>query len=180
MKDKGIRFVVYMGPYQNTVKLQQAMKQQGFEADVFLQDSTIYDQGYVDQAGSDGDGTYAYSTTNLFDDVGIKEMALYRAWLDQVKPGADPNFYGLYAWSATRLFVEQATALGGELDRKSLVASLGRVCNWTGNGVHGPQAVGAKTTDACISIMQLNDGTWTKVSPGEFMCGPLTDSGIGG
>ena len=42
-------------------------------------------------------------------------MALYRAWLDQVKPGATPNYFGLYAWSAARLFVEQAVALGGKL-----------------------------------------------------------------
>ncbi|HYF72929.1 MAG TPA: ABC transporter substrate-binding protein, partial [Nocardioides sp.] len=100
MKNKGIELVVYVGPYQNTVKLLDAMKQQGFEPDVFLQDSTIYDQRFVEEAGANGDGVFAYSTTALFDDTTIAEMALYRSWLDQVKPGAVPNYYGLYAWSA--------------------------------------------------------------------------------
>ena len=117
LKDAGVELVVYVGPYQNTVKLQQAMQQQDYDPEVFLQDATIYDDGYVEQAGSLGDGTYVYSTTDLFDNMQNKEMALYRSWLDQVSPGAVPNYYGLYAWSAARLFVEQAVKLGGKLDR---------------------------------------------------------------
>ena len=180
MKNKGIELVVYVGPYQNTVKLLDAMKQQGFEPDVFLQDSTIYDQRFVEEAGANGDGVFAYSTTALFDDTTIAEMALYRSWLDQVKPGAVPNYYGLYAWSAARLFVEKAVGLGGKLTRASLVAAMKGVRDWTGNGVHSPQQVGAKTTANCQSILQLNDGRWRQVSPGKFMCAPLIDSGTGG
>ncbi|WP_126688276.1 ABC transporter substrate-binding protein [Nocardioides ferulae] len=180
MKDKGIEMVVYTGPYQNTIKLQQAMKQQGFEPEIFLQDATIYDANYVEQAGADGDGAYVYSTTALFDDMSIEEMKLYRSWLDQVSPGAVPNYYGLYAWSAARLFVQQAVALGGRLDRKSLVEGLSKVRNWTGNGLHAPQQVGAKTTTNCVSIIRLEGGTWSQVSPGGFLCGPLIDSGVGG
>jgi hypothetical protein len=106
-------------------------------------------------------------------------MALYRSWLDQVKPGAVPNYFGLYAWSAARLFVEQAVALGGKLSRASMVDALSKVKNWTGNGVHSPQQVGAKTTANCQSILQLNGGKWSQVSPGDFMCAPLIDSGEG-
>ncbi|WP_296607479.1 ABC transporter substrate-binding protein [Nocardioides sp.] len=179
MKDEGIRLVVYVGPYQNTVKLLDAMKQQGFEPDVFLQDSTIYDQRFVDEAGDNGDGVYAYSTTAMFDDTSLKEMALYRSWLDQVKPGAVPNYYGLYAWSATRLFVEKAVELGGKLSRESLVAALKGVKSWTGNGLHAPNQVGSKTTANCQSVLQLNNGTWRQVSPGTYMCAPLITSGTG-
>ena len=179
MKDKGIRLVVYVGPYQNTEKLLDAMKQQGLDPDVFLQDSTIYDQRFVEEAGDNANGVFAYSTTGMFDDSSIQEMQLYRSWLDQVKPGAVPNFYGLYAWSAARLFVEQAVALGGKLTRASLVQSVSRVKDWTGNGLHAPQQVGSKTTANCQSILQLDDGTWRKVSPGDYMCAPLIDSGTG-
>lgn len=178
MKDEGIKMVIYLGPYQNTVKLQQAMSQQGFEADVFLQDATIYDARYVEQAGDLGDGTYVYSSTDLFDNYSNKEMALYRAWLDQVKPGAIPNFYGLYAWSAARLFVEQAVGLGGKLTRASLVQSLRGVKDWTGNGLHVPQPVGSKSTYNCLSIFQLNNAKWRKLT--SYQCGPLINSGTGG
>jgi len=180
MKDKGIRFVVYAGPYQFTVRLQDAMQQQNFKPDVFLQDATIYTQDYVDSAGDAGDGSYVYSTTALFDDFSIDEMKTYRAWLQQVKPGADPDYYGLYAWSATRLFVEQAVALGGRLTRQSLVDAISQVKNWTGHGIHAPQQVGAKTTATCVKIFQLHSGRWSQVSPGDYMCGGLYDSHIGG
>ena len=173
MKDKGIRLVVYIGPYQDTVKLLDAMHQQGFDPDAFVQDATIYDQNFVDQAGDNGNGVYAWSTTRLFDDYSVKEMQLYRAWLQQVKPGAVPNYYGLYAWSAARLFVEQAVALGGKLTRSSLVDAMTKVRNWTGNGLHVPQQVGSKTTANCGSVLQLNDGKWRQVSGPGFQCGPL-------
>ena len=171
MKDKGVKLVTYTGPYQNSVKIQQAMQQQGFKA-MFLQDSTIYDQGYVDQAGSLGNGSFVYSTTELFD-ANIPEMKLYRAWLNQVSPGANPNFFGLYAWSATRLFVQQAVALGGDLNRNSLIASLKKVKDWTSNGIHAPQQVGARVTAECVKIFQLNGGSWKQVSGGDFLCSPL-------
>ncbi len=179
MKDKGIEFAMYIGPYQNTEKLQQAMQQQGFEPEVYLQDATIYDERFVEESGETADGSFVYTTTELLDDVSIKEMALYRSWLEQVKPGAVPNFYGLYAWSATRLFVEQAVALGGRLDRKSLVQALSKVRNWTGNGLHAPQQVGAKTTASCVKILQLDGGQWSQVSPGDYMCASNVDTGVG-
>lgn len=177
MKDKGIKLVNYTGPYQNTAKLLDAMKQQGFEPEVFIQDSTIYDQRFVDEAGANADGVFAYSTTARFDDFSVKEMALYRSWLDQVKPGAVPNYFGLYAWSAARLLVERAAALGGKLTRASLVESLKGVKDWTGNGLHVPQQVGAKNTANCTSVLQLKGGKWSQVSPGKYMCAPLVAAG---
>jgi hypothetical protein len=146
------------------------MQQQGMDA-MFMQDSTIYDQGYIDQAGSLANGTFVYSTTALFDS-NIPEMKLYRAWLDQVSPGAHPNFFGMYAWSATRLFVQEAVALGGKLTRKSLIEAVSKVKNWTSNGMHAPQQVGAKTTAECYKIFQY-DGGWKQVSSGDYLCGPL-------
>lgn len=175
LKDKGIELVAYVGPYQNTEKLLAAMKQQGYQPKVFVQDATIYDQRFTDEAGSEAKGVYVYSSTKLFDDYSVKEMQLYRSWLDQVKPGAIPNYYGLYAWSAARLFVQEAVALGGKLTRASLVSALKGVKNWTGNGLHVPQQVGAKTTSSCASIIQYDGSKWRQVSPGGFMCGPLLD-----
>jgi ABC-type branched-subunit amino acid transport system substrate-binding protein len=171
LKDKGVELVSYVGPYQNTVKLQQAMQQQAYEPEVFLQDATIYDSGYVESAGSVAKNTYVYSTTDLFDNFKNKEMALYRSWLDQVSPGAVPNYYGLYAWSATRLFVEKAVALGGKLDRAGIVAAMKSVKDWTGNGLHVPQQVGSKLTANCAAIFQLSGGKWSKISGSGYVCG---------
>lgn len=172
MKRENLDFIMYFGPYQFATRLQQAMKQQGFTPRVYLQDPTIYDENYVAQANGAGEGAYVFSTNQLFDS-GTPEMRLYRAYLDQVAPGAVPNYYGLYAWSATRLFVEQATALGGRLSRATLVDALRRVKGWTGNGLHAPMAVGSGETSPCITVIQLKGSTWRQVSPGDYMCGGL-------
>ncbi|MCW2816431.1 MAG: hypothetical protein JWN84_3886, partial [Nocardioides sp.] len=172
MKSKDLDFIMYFGPYQFAIRLQKAMQQQQYKPKVFLEDPTIYDANYVSQAGGAGEDSYVFSTNQLFDSSNA-EMKLYRAYLEQVAPGAVPNYYGLYAWSATRLFVEQATALGGKLTRASLVAALRKVKGWTGNGVHAPMSVGAKQTSPCVKIIQLKGETWRQVSPGDFMCGGL-------
>ncbi|GAA4092842.1 ABC transporter substrate-binding protein [Nocardioides kongjuensis] len=180
MKDKGIKMVVYLGPYQNTVKLQQAMQQQGFKPDVFMQDPTIYDQRYVQQAGALAEGTFVYSTIDLFENKANPEIQLYLSWLNQVKPGAVPNFYGLFAWSAMRLFVEQATALGGKLTRESLVAAVRKVNDWTDNGAHAAMRVGTAETPQCQKIIQYKGGRWQQVSPGTWLCGNVVNSGVSG
>ncbi|MGA8846665.1 MAG: ABC transporter substrate-binding protein [Nocardioides sp.] len=177
MKDNDIEFVQYFGPYQFTIKLQQAMAQQSFVPKVFLQDPTIYDANYLKQAGDLADDAYVFTTNELFDDTSIGEMALYRSWLERVAPGAVPNYYGLYAWSAARLFVEEATALGGKLGRASLVSSLESVTKWTGNGLHSPMEVGRKTTSPCIKIIQYDGSAWGSVSGKNFTCGALINAG---
>jgi ABC-type branched-subunit amino acid transport system substrate-binding protein len=179
LKDRGITMVYYLGPLQNTVKLQQAMQQQSYEPDVYLQDATIYDADYVEQAGDLADDVFVYTNIAQFDDTGNREMALYRAWLEQVSPGADPNFYGLYAWSAMRLFVQQAVRLGGKLTRDSLIAALRGVHAWTANGLHSPQDVGGKVTGTCQNVIQYTGESWKQVSPGTYMCGSLINTGVG-
>lgn len=173
LKNRGIELVTYVGPYQHTIRLQQAMQQQGYEPKAFIQDQTIYDDTYVQEAGAAGEGTLVYTTTALLDDMRNQEVALYRSWLEQVRPGAVATIYGAYAWSATRLFVEQANRLGGRLARPSLVAALRKVSDWTGNGLHSPQQVGSKRSGDCVRFIQLGGGRWKQVSPGDYVCGEL-------
>ncbi|WP_435768892.1 ABC transporter substrate-binding protein [Nocardioides sp. SYSU DS0651] len=180
MKEKGIRGVIYYGPYQNTVKLQQAMQQQGFKPDFYMQDPTIYDRRYVDQAGGVGEGSYVFSPNDLFENKGNSEIQLYLSWLQQVKPGAIPNYYGLFAWSAARLFVEKAIALGGKLTRGTMVDALNKTTSWNGNGAHTAMNIATGATPPCLKMLQLKSGRWQQVSPGNYMCGRVVNSGVGG
>ncbi len=181
MKDRGVRWVRFLGPYTGAVRLAQAMQQQGFEPDVFLQDSTVYDPRYVESGGDSVDGTYVFMNIVPFEESQrSKELQLYQAWLQQVKPGATPDFFGVYAWSAARLFVEQALALGGDLTRERVVARVKAVDDWTGNGIHAPQPIGPKRTSECFAIIRLENERWVRKSPGRYTCNGLTDSGIGG
>jgi ABC-type branched-subunit amino acid transport system substrate-binding protein len=174
LKNRGIRAVGFLGPFDSTVKLQQAMRRQGYEPDIFIQDGTIYDERYTKQAGDVAEGMMVYLNHPLFTSR-APEMQLYMAWLQQVKPGAIPNYFGLYAWSAARLFVERATALGGGLNRKSLVAEFGKVSKWTANGLHAEQNVSGGRTANCAIVARYEGGEWKKISPGEYLCAPLID-----
>ncbi|CAB4750555.1 unannotated protein [freshwater metagenome] len=179
MKDDGAGLVMYFGPFQFTIRLQEAMAQQGVDA-VFLTDPTVYDTRYVQQGGEAVDGTFVYSVIQRFDDARIPEMVLYRQWLERTAPGSVPNYYGLFAWSAARLFVQKATELGGKLTRPALVQALRGVREWDSNGIHAPMQVGAKTTPGCVKMLQLDGSTWKQVSPGDFLCGRVFDTGVGG
>src|SRR3546814_12479762 len=112
-------------------------------------------------------------SNGMFENSANKEVQLYRSWLQQVKPGAIPNVYGLFAWSATRLFVEEALALGGKLNRSSLIDAMKKVDKWTSNGLHAPFGVGQGKGAPCQKVLQLKRGQWTQVSTGAYICGSM-------
>lgn len=181
LQNRDITWVQYVGPYQYAVRLAQAMQQQNVRPDFFVLDLTGYDPRYIESGGDAVEGTYVWMPTALIerpDDN--EEMALYQAWLQQVKPGAIPDSYGLFAWSATRLFVERATELGGKLTRESLVKAVRGVRKWTANALHSPQDVGGKRTTECYRILRLQKGTYVQESAGDYLCEGLVNTGIGG
>ena len=173
MQNAGVKYVIFIGPYQDTVKLQQTMAQSGFKPTVFVQDPTIYDPGYVSSVGSAGNGTYVYMNFLPFSLASTNtEMRTYETWLQQVAPGASPTFYGVFAWSAAELFVQEAIRLGGKLNRATLVNALRGVNNWTANGMTAPQNVGGKINGSCWRIIQLENGNWNTL--GGYQCDGVT------
>jgi hypothetical protein len=113
----------------------------------------------------------------MFEEAGTnKEVALYENWLQQVHPGAAPSYFGLYSWSAARLFVEQAQKLGAGLTRQALIAALRHVDNWTGNGLHAPMHVGPKTSAECARWIVLRAGKWAPDGPRTFTCHGLSSA----
>ncbi|WP_310963411.1 ABC transporter substrate-binding protein [Nocardioides terrisoli] len=174
MKSKGIRYIIFLGPYQDTVRLVQTMQQAKFKPDVFLQDPTVYDPGYVKQAGSAGEGTYVYMNFVPFEQASSNtQMSTYIRWLQQVAPGASPSFYGVFAWSAAALFTQEAIKLGGKLTRASMVSALKGVHGWTNHKMTAPQDVGGKINGSCWRFVQLRGGKWVPVSGG-YQCDGVT------
>ena len=182
MQQKHVRFVEWVGAYQEAVQLAQAMQQQGFKPDVFLLDPTGYNAGYAQTGGTAVDGTYVYINSGLFEEAAANpELALYEQWLQRVAPGAVPSYFGVFAWSAARLFVTLAERLGPDLSRATLLTALRGVHAWTGNGIHSPQEVGAKRTGGCESFIRLRGSTWQRVYPASsFVCEGDVDSGVEG
>lgn len=178
LKSEGVQVVFWTGAYQQSVRLRQAMDQQGYEPKLYLRDPTDYNPAFVSEGGSAVDGTVVFTNFTPFEEVGKnKELALYLGWLDQVKPGATPSFFGLFSWSAARLFVQRSIALGGKLNRAALVAQVRAVKDWTANDLHSPQQVGAKRTGECWRFIQLGGGAWKPVGGTSYRCSGITTIG---
>jgi ABC-type branched-subunit amino acid transport system substrate-binding protein len=175
LKDKGVEVVFWTGAYQQSVRLRQTMEQQNYTPKLYMRDPTDYIADYVESGGSAVDGTVIFTNFAMFEEAAKnKEMALYLNYLQQVKPGADPTFFGVFAWSAARLFVEKAIALGGKLDRPSLIAELKKTGKWTANDIHSPQNVGSKQTGDCWRFIQLKDGKWVSLTS-KYECRGVTE-----
>ena len=176
MEQEGVKFVFMIGAYQHTVRLAKAMDQQGFNPDAYVVQASSYDQAFLDTGGSAVEDTLIYTDSGLFEQP-TPELRLYEQWLAQVAPDSHPAYFGQYGWGATRLFVEKAIGLGGDLTRESLVRELSTVRNYTANNMFAPQQVGPKQTSECTQFVQVQGGKFVKHSPGKFLCQGLTDSG---
>jgi len=175
MKDKGVKYVQMIASTDQFVRLAQAMQQQGFKPEVFMLDPTAYTQAFVKNGGDAVEGTTLFINFTPFEEASSnREEQLYLSWLQQVKPGAEPSFFGLFSWSAARLFAERATALGGRLSRSALISDLQHVDNWTANGLHSPQSVGPKRTGDCWRFVRLEGGKWSPVGGTKYTCSGLT------
>jgi ABC-type branched-subunit amino acid transport system substrate-binding protein len=181
MKDRGVRYVQWLGSSQHAARLLQAMKQQGYKPDAFVMDPVAYDVNFVSQAGSAADGLTVFTNTALLEEgANNKELQLYRTWLGRVAPGAVPDYFGFYAWGAAKLFVELAARIGPNLTRKALLEAVAGVHDYTGNGLFSPQNVGGRQTGKCWAFIRLQGGKWSRESPGSgFSCGDLVNTGVG-
>jgi ABC-type branched-subunit amino acid transport system substrate-binding protein len=180
LKETGAKIVYWMGSAQYAVRLQQAMRQQGYTPEAFITDPSAYDAQYVRQGGAAVDGTVVYTNGGLFEENN-PQVVLYKQWLGRVAPGASPSYFGMFAWAAARLFVQMAAKVGPQLTRKAMLDQVRGVHDFTAEGMVAPQDVGGKRTSACMSLVRLKGGTWSRLAPASgYSCGALIDTGVGG
>jgi ABC-type branched-subunit amino acid transport system substrate-binding protein len=175
MKSKGVQFVEFLGAYQQSARLAQAMQSAGFKPEVLMYDPSIYDPAFLKQAGSAAEGAYFFVNFTPLNES-QPELDLYKKWLQQTSPGAQPTFFGMFAWSAAKLFVEKSMALGGKLTRASLIAAVKASDGWTGGGMHSPMSVGSKHPPVCVRWMTIKGGQFVSYTP-KYVCGGYTSAG---
>ena len=130
-------------------------------------DPEVYDPGFIQSGGSAVNGAHVWINSALFEEAASNpEMQLYEKWLGiTTSPGKAPNYFGTFAWAAGELFAQEAIKLGAKLTRASLIAALKKVDNSTGNGLFGPQHVGARMTGGCYQFITLQNGKWVRERP---------------
>ena len=177
MQAAGVKYVQYTGSAQQAAGIVKAMQQQNFHP-IWVLDPEAYNTAYTQNAGSAAEGTHIWINALPFEEASrSSEMQLYEQWLQRTSPGAAPDYFGMYAWSAGRLFTDEALKLGGKLNRQTLLQALSHVDNWTGNGMTGPQHVGAKITGTCYNFIVYKSGKWVREGPGNYTCGSTVKVG---
>jgi ABC-type branched-subunit amino acid transport system substrate-binding protein len=175
MKEKNVTSVQFIASSAQFARMAQAMESADFHPKVYQIDPSAYNEGYTKVAGPAGFGTVVYINFTPFEEARSNpEISLYMRYLQQVAPGAKPTFFGHFAWSATRLFVEQATKLGGKLSRPALISAMRRVDNWTSHGAHAPQHVGSKKIADCWRFIQWTGKAWVPSDGRAYHCNGLT------
>ncbi|MFN2590519.1 MAG: ABC transporter substrate-binding protein, partial [Actinomycetota bacterium] len=159
--------------YQSIARLTQAMQQQNWFPDVMDWDSVVYDSEFLDRAQGSANGSLFFMNTAMIEEInGNPEMQLYRDWLGRVSPGSAPDYFGLYAWSAARMFQQLATKIGPNLTRDALFAQLKGLHSWDGHGLHAAHDIGKKTASNCFMYGKVTTNRFVRVFPGSgWTCG---------
>lgn len=163
MQNQGIQYITMVSDFQNIQRLQKSMRQQNYVPKVRDWDSVVYDQDYLKEAAA-VEGSFVFLNTALIEEGGT-EMDLYKNWLQRGSPGAVPDYFGLYTWSAFRLFQKLAIEIGPDLTREKMLAALKATKEWNGNGLHGPHQTGAKLPTVCNLYAQVKGGKFERMAP---------------
>ncbi len=166
LKTKGVRYVTFVGAYQQAARLAKEFVTQGFKPDVFQPTVTAYTPNFIKQAGSAAEGVYVAVAPSLVEEMeGNAELQTYAQWLNQVKPGATPTAIGQYSWAAAALFVEKMIELGPKPTRKGLLALMPKIRSYNGNGLFPPNDVGGRELTDCTSVVRVKNGKFVRFQP---------------
>jgi hypothetical protein len=92
-------------------------------------------------------------------------MQLYVQWLNRVAPGAKPDYFGFYAWSAGRLFVKVHEMVGAKITRKRFFEEVRKVHSWNGNGMHVTHDIGSRIMSPCFMYVEIRGGKFVRKHP---------------
>lgn len=177
MQSRGVEYLTMVGNFQSIARLLDAMRQQNWYPTVRDFDSVVYDPDFLTDAGPAADGSLFFINTAMLEEMGSNaEMQLYASWLKRVAPGASPDYFGLYAWSAGRLFAEAMRRLGPSPTRKGLLAQLVKIGKWGGHGLHAEHDIAKKIASPCLLYGTVQGGRFVRRDPGSgWMCdkGPV-------
>jgi ABC-type branched-subunit amino acid transport system substrate-binding protein len=176
MKEKGIKYVNMVANYQAIQKLLNAMEQNEYYPQVRDWDSVAYSPNFL-TVGKPAEGSLVFLTTAISEEMSSNpEMQLYAQWLSRVAPGAKPDYFGFYAWSAGRLFVKVHEMVGAKITRKKFFEEIKKVHSWNGNGLHATHDIGNRIMSPCFLYVEIRGNKFVRKSPSSgFNC---TEGGI--
>ncbi|MGH2728809.1 MAG: ABC transporter substrate-binding protein, partial [Actinomycetota bacterium] len=183
MRDDGVKYVSMVANYQSIQKLLLAMDQQNWFPEVRDWDSVAYAQPFLSCGGGPctaADGSLIFMNITMNEEAaGNPELQLYQQWLSRVAPGAKPDYFGFYAWSAGQLFAKVHKDVGAKITRKAFLDALKSVHSWNGNGLHAAHDIGNKIMSPCFMYVEVKSNKFARKDPASgFMCnkGPVVNT----
>jgi len=165
MREKGIQYVNMVANYQSIQKLLKAMDQADWHPTVSDWDSVAYSQSFL-SVGAAANNSLVFLNTTIYEEISSNpEMQLYNTWLQRVAPGAKPDFFGFYAWSAGRLFLKVHEMVGPKITRKAFFAAIKTIHSWDGYGLHVANDIGNKIQSPCFMYLVIANERFVRKSP---------------
>lgn len=168
MKAAGVQYVTMVGDDNSTSRLLKAFNSQNYIPKFREFDSAIYNTEFpakVKDAGAAGEGVMVSNTSVPLEEAASNpEYKLYISTLQ--RSGGKPNgFFGLYAWSAARLFQDALEKIGPKVTRAGLIAHLKGVKSWDNRGMHAGHNIGDKRASPCFVMLHLQGGRFVRKFP---------------
>jgi len=166
IRDADVSFLSFVGEGENLALLQQALQEVGYTPEVTFQEANFYAQSYLDAAGDAADGTYVRLAIWPFEEA--DQNPATQLYLDTVEAsGGSIAGLGIQATSAWLLFAELAAECDRDdnLTRSCVLEGAAATDDWDGGGLHTATDPGANEIPACVIVMQVEDGAFTRYSP---------------
>jgi ABC-type branched-subunit amino acid transport system substrate-binding protein len=131
-----------------------------------------YDQSFLTfckqvGCGSTTNSIQGWNEYSLFfnsnESANIPELKLFQSWFSRANPGKPLNLYALFAWADARLFQQAYETAGTTATRNTVLAALGKIKNYSDDGVMAPTNPGSKTTgNECWINWKLTNGVFSR------------------
>jgi ABC-type branched-subunit amino acid transport system substrate-binding protein len=131
-----------------------------------------YDQSFLTfckqvGCGSTTNSIQGWNEYSLFFNSGeaanIPELKLFQTWFARANPGKPLNLYAMFAWADARMFQQAYETAGATATRKTILTALGKIKNYSDDGLVSPVDPGSKTTgNSCWINWKLTNNVFSR------------------
>jgi hypothetical protein len=153
----------------------QEAAQQNFHPDAVLS-TTGYDPAFFKLVGNAANAApvvlpLPYSLFLGEDAAAVPEINTMTTWLHKTHPGDPMNLFVLDGFSSGLLFQQAMSTLGSNPTQAGLLAAVGKITNFTADGLLAPANVGQKKGQTCVVIVRPQNGKYVRTDPASgFLC----------
>ena len=166
IRDADVSFLSFVGEGDNLALLQQALQEVGYEPEVTFQEANFYADAYLEAAGAAAEGTFMRIAIWPFEEA--DQNPATQLYIDNVEAtGGTVAGLGVQSTSAWLLFATLAAECDREdnLTRSCILEGAAATDEWDGGGLHTATNPGANEIPACVIVMQVQDGAFTRYAP---------------